>query len=108
MTFGAPSASAQTIDTIAGGEIGDGGPAVDAFLAQPSAAIVDAAGNVYIADTDNHRVRRVDTSGTITTVAGIGTSGSTGDGGPGTLARVNRPIALAFDKAGRVLILDDD
>jgi sugar lactone lactonase YvrE len=103
-----PRAPAQTIDTIVGGNVGDGGSALDAFLAQPGAAVADAQGNVYVADRGNHRVRRIDPSGTISTVVGIGTTGSTGDGGPGTLARINRPAALAFDRSGRLLILDEE
>ena len=64
------------------GYAGDGGPAVEAQLNYPAAVAVDKAGNVYLADTGNHRIRRVDTSGTITTIAGTGEPGYGGDGGP--------------------------
>ncbi len=71
------------IDTIAGRGVGDGSPAVQAPLARPEGVVVDAAGNLYIADTGNNCIRRVDGSGTITTVAGTGEYGYSGDGGPG-------------------------
>ncbi|HKC23945.1 MAG TPA: hypothetical protein VKF32_04340, partial [Thermoanaerobaculia bacterium] len=97
----------QTIDTIVGGATGDGGSALDAFLANPSAAVTDAKGNIYVADTGYHRIRRVDAqTGIITTVVGVGTNGATGDGGPATLARIDKPVALAVDGAGRLLIAD--
>ena len=72
--------AAQTITTVAGGYLGDGQPATLAALNQPSAVFLDSAGNLFIADRDNGRVRRVDTSGTITTVAGGGTSNPGDDG----------------------------
>ena len=74
-----------TISTVAGtGEIGDGGPATQAQLAFPTDVAVDGAGNLYIADAGNHRIRRVDPSGSITTIAGTGERGFAGDGGPAT------------------------
>src|ERR1035437_267040 len=84
-----PEASAQTaiITTAAGngmgisGFSGDGGPATLASLA-PEGFAADASGNLFIADTSNNRIRKVSASGTITTVAGAGTSGFSGDGGP--------------------------
>src|SRR5262245_3404347 len=65
-----------------GAALGDGGPAAQAMLNEPRAAVTDAAGNMYIADYGNHRVRRVAPNGVITTVAGTGISGFSGDGGP--------------------------
>ncbi len=85
---------------------GDGGPAADATLNGPWGIAVDASGNVYIADSNNERVRKVDTSGTITTVAGNGNSGYSGDGGPATGASLNRPVALATDASGNLFIAD--
>jgi sugar lactone lactonase YvrE len=86
------------IETVAGGGsptpgfCGDGGSATSACLDTPSGVAVDEAGNIYIADTKNHRIRRVDASGTITTFVGSGTGGDyAGDGGPATLARLNLP-----------------
>jgi cysteine-rich repeat protein len=103
-----------TIVTIAGriglgcGGGGDGGPAVNASLAAPSGLAVGADGTVYIADTDNHRIRAVDDDGdgVITTVVGTGTAGALGDGGPALAAQLKRPNDIAFDGLGRLLIAD--
>jgi sugar lactone lactonase YvrE len=99
-----------TITTVAGdgsfGFSGDGGPATNAQLAGPNGVAVDAAGNLYIADINNHRVRKVSTSGTITTVAGNGTPGFSGDGGPATNARLRPPTGVAVDAAGNLYIAD--
>ena len=104
--------SSGTITTIAGtGELGfggDGGPATDARLAFPTDVAVDGAGNLYIADSRNHRIRKVDSSGTITTIAGSGEPGFSGDGGPATDARLARPTGVAVDDAGNVYIADTD
>ena len=85
-----------TITTVAGtgeeGRGGDGGPAVEARLDKPRGIAVDSAGDLYIADSDNHRVRRVDSSGTITTVAGTGERGYSGDGGPAIAAALAEPV----------------
>ena len=99
-----------TITTFAGtgerGWAGDGGPAGEALLASPSGIAVDAAGNVYIADTGNRRVRRIDPSGTITTFAGTGERGWAGDGGPAGEALLASPSGIAVDAAGNVYIAD--
>jgi sugar lactone lactonase YvrE len=87
---------------------GDGGPANAAELSGPLAAAVDAAGDVFIADTDNFSVREVSPSGTITTVAGNGAAGFRGDGGPATAAELYRPGGLALDAAGNLYIADTD
>ena len=107
--------SSGTISTIAGsGEFGfggDGGPAIDARLNYPSGVAVDGAGNVYIADLGNQRIRKVDSTGTITTIAGSGETGFGGggfggDGGPATEAQLNYPRGVAIDGAGNVYIAD--
>ena len=93
------------IVTIAGGglEDGDNVPATDVMLNRPLGIALDARGNLYIADTDNHRIRRVNaTTGIITTVAGTGEPGFSGDGGPGTRAMLNAPQGIAIDSAGNI------
>ena len=95
------------IDTFAGLRVsGDGGPAVEAWLDRPQGVAVDLAGNVYIADTYNHRIRRVDATGTITTIAGTGEYGFGGDGGPASQAQLAFPEDVAADGAGNVYIAD--
>ena len=99
-----------TITTVAGtgesGFGGDGGPAVEAELYSPRGVAVDGAGNLFIADTSNHRIRMVDASGTITTVVGTGESGFGGDGGPAVEAEFDRPFGVAVDSAGNLFIAD--
>jgi len=98
------------VTTVAGGNgsgfSGDGGPATEARLREPSGVAVDAQGNLYIGDTKNQRVRKVDPNGIITTVAGNGAKGYSGDGGPATLARLNRPMGVALDAQGNLYIAD--
>ncbi len=100
------------IDTIAGtGELGfggDGGPAVQAQLNYPGGVAVDGAGNVYIADAENHRIRVVDSTGVIRTIAGTGEDGFGGDGGPAVQAQLNFPSGMALDDAGNVYIADTE
>jgi uncharacterized protein (TIGR03437 family) len=85
---------------------GDNGPAVNASVNRPEGLAVDTAGNLYIADYGNNRIRRVGTDGTITTIAGTGTAGSTGDGGPATKALLSHPWGVALDSSGDVFIAD--
>ncbi len=98
------------ISTFAGtgvaGFSGDSGPAAQAQLNTPQGLAVDSAGNVYIADTLNNRVRRVDADGTITTVAGVGAAGYVGDGKPGPEAQLNLPTGLAIGSSDTVFISD--
>ena len=87
---------------------GDGGPATSASLAAPSDVAIDAAGNVYISDTANHRIRKVDVATRIiTTYAGsFSSTGPVGDGGPAHLASLNNPTNIEFDPAGNLVISD--
>jgi len=99
------------ITTVAGngtqGYGGDGGPAADAELNYPAGVAVDSAGNFYIADARNNRIRRVDAGGIITTVAGNGIQGYGGDGGLATSAELNYPAGVAFDASGNLYIADN-
>jgi DNA-binding beta-propeller fold protein YncE len=91
----------------AAGELkGDGGPAIKAWLQEPQSIVFDQLGNLYIADRDNHAIRRVDTRGIITTIAGTGTEGFSGDGGQATQAKLAQPLGLAFDAAGNLYFAD--
>ena len=85
---------------------GDGGPAIDAQLNRPAGVYADAVGNIFIADEFNHCIRRIDASGTITTIAGCDTAGFAGDGGPATAAKLNYPTSVKMNKAGELIIVD--
>ena len=91
-----------------GGFQGDGGQATDARLNGPSAVAVDVQNNLYIADAENHRIRKVDTNGIITTIAGTGIDGFSGDGGPATLAQLNIPRGIVADNRGNLFIADTE
>lgn len=100
-----------TVSTVAGtgmpGSSGDGGPAVDAQLNQPVGVAVDTNDNIYIADSYNHKIRKIDHSTLqITTFAGSTDAGSSGDNGPATDARLYYPTGVAVDAAGNVYIAD--
>ena len=99
-----------TIDTVAGngqrGYSGDGGDPKRAELFAPLGVAISPDGSVFIADTNNHRVRRIDHGGKIVTFAGTGRAAFGGDGGPATAADLNLPTGLAFDTAGNVYIAD--
>jgi uncharacterized repeat protein (TIGR01451 family) len=104
--------STGTITTFAGTgaccTLGDGGAATSAFLDSPTGVAVDGAGNLYIADTFNERVRKVDGTGTINTVAGNGNYGYSGDGGPASAAAFRYPYALSVDASGNVAVVDQN
>jgi sugar lactone lactonase YvrE len=102
-----PPARGQSILTVAGGGTDDGRPATAAGLGNASGVTVDAAGNILIADTDNNRIRRVDSvTGIITTCAGNGSTGYAGDGGPATEAGLHKPSRVALDGQGRLLVTE--
>ncbi|GAB1332772.1 NHL domain-containing protein [Streptomyces sennicomposti] len=98
------------VSTVAGtgaaGFRGDGGPAAAAQLNYPREVAVDKAGAVYIADTNNHRIRKITVDGTISTVAGTGAAGFRGDGGSATAAQLNLPLGVAVDSTGVLYISD--
>jgi sugar lactone lactonase YvrE len=100
--------AAGIISTFAGtgtiGYTGDGGPATSARISHPAGLTFDAAGNLYVAETVNNIIRKVSPSGIISTVAGSGSVGYSGDGGPATLATMNDPIGVAVDLAGNIYI----
>jgi sugar lactone lactonase YvrE len=98
------------METVAGtgkaGHAGDGGKATAALLKQPFHCDLDAAGNLYIAEAENHCIRRIDRKGVISTVAGTGTKGYDGDGGLATRATLNEPYSVAVDGTGDLYIVD--
>jgi sugar lactone lactonase YvrE len=101
----------NVLSTVAGtgqkGYAGDGGPAIAASMNEPYEVRFDAAGNMFFAEMQNHVVRRVDAkTRVITTVAGTGTPGFAGDGGPANQAQLRQPHSIAFDAEGRLLICD--
>jgi len=87
---------------------GDGGPAVAAQVDDPNGIAFDSAGNLYFADANNHRIRRIDRNGIITTVAGTGTPGFGGDGGPGTSAQLDHPFGIGMARGDLLYIADAD
>ena len=99
------------ISTVAGtgvqGFSGDGGPATNAQLNAP-ASVTFSGGNLYIADSSNQRIRKVSSDGTITTIAGNGSKGFSGDGGPGASASLASPLGMAMDGLGNLYVADGD
>jgi sugar lactone lactonase YvrE len=104
--------SAGQITTVAGtgaqGFAGDAGSATAAELNEPSGIAATADGRIFIADTANQRIRVISAAGTISTYAGTGLAGKSGDNGPATTAQLSRPTGLALDAAGNLLIADED
>ncbi len=105
------AAASSFLTTVAGtgtrGFSGDNGPAQTAQISRAIRLDIDNAGNLYFTDTDNHRIRKIAPNGTITTVAGNGAAGFSGDGGPAIAARLNFPIAVAVDGSGNLYIVDN-
>jgi sugar lactone lactonase YvrE len=99
-----------TLSVVAGtgtcGFSGDGGPATAAQLNDPNGLALDSAGNLYVADSNNQRIRRIDRNGIITTVAGTGTAGFSGDGGLGTRARLYDPFGLGIGPGNKLYIAE--
>ena len=102
---GSPATAAAPVQTSTAS--GDGGPATSAELLQPAGVAVDGSGNIFIADTGNCRIQKVTAStGDISTVAGTGVCGSSGDGGPATSAELWGPWGIAVDGSGNIFIAD--
>jgi sugar lactone lactonase YvrE len=99
-------ATGHPINSQAGGDVGDGGPATDAKLGFVSGLAVDSAGNLFLTDLFAQRIRKIDLNGIITTVGGNGFSGYSGDGGPAASATLDYPLALAADGAGNLYVSD--
>jgi uncharacterized protein (TIGR03437 family) len=93
-------------DGIMGGFSGDGGPAIKAQLNRPFGVVVDSAGNIFFTDSYNQRVRKIDTNGIITTLAGTGVAGFSGDGGPALSATMGFPTGIALDTTGKIFVAD--
>jgi sugar lactone lactonase YvrE len=93
-------------DDMFGNYWGDGGKAADSAVYYPLGVVADNAGNLYVADSSNSRVRKVAPDGSITTVAGNGVSGYSGDGGPAISAQLKAPAGLALDASGNLYIAD--
>lgn len=101
------SGQAQLITTVMSGtNVNDGGPATSAALNAPTGITFDGAGNLYIADSYEHTIRKVDGAGTITTIAGRGTRGFSGDGGAATQAQFYSPSGIAIDASGIIYVAD--
>lgn len=102
--------SAGIVSTIAGngqlGYSGDGGPATAARLNRPFGIAIDDAGNLFISEEENHVIRKITTAGVISTIAGTGDEGYSGDGGPAVKARLSLPHRLAIDRDGTIYIAD--
>src|SRR5262245_32099645 len=95
------------IDTIAGSDwVGDNGPATSAVLFQADGIAADANANLYISDAVNHRIRKVTRSGIISTIAGTGVAGFSGDGGPAASSKLNSPYGIAIDGIGNLYVAD--
>ncbi len=108
---GSTCAKAQTITTVAGtgvaGYTGDGGPATMAEINNPYAIAEDGSGNLYFTDYANNRIRKINSAGIVTTVAGTGAAGFSGDGGPAALAQINGPYGISVDIASGSIYFAD-
>jgi hypothetical protein len=100
------SAATPKVITVAGGYVGDGKPAISASLAGPTSVVRDAQGNLYVGDNNNCRIRKIRPNGTISTFAGTGLCGYSGDGGSAKSATISGASGLTFDRTGNLLFAD--
>src|SRR5687768_9143482 len=104
------AAAPLRIETVAGtgkaGFSGDGGPALQAELNNPYGLVVGPGGALFVCDMGNHRIRKIDKKGIITTVAGNGVKGWSGDGGPALAAALNEPYEIRFDRGGNMYFVE--
>lgn len=101
-----PASLAQSVTTVAGGFVGDGRPATKASFQVPTWIVRDASGNAYVSDQGEQRIRKITNTGVISTYAGTGIAGFSGDGGPSHLAMVNAPLGMTLDSAGDLVFAD--
>ncbi|MFK7768730.1 MAG: NHL repeat-containing protein [Mariniblastus sp.] len=106
LKIGSDGVAQRIVGTGVSGFSGDGGPAKEAQICFTNHLAVDSQGSLYIADTGNHRIRKVSTDGTIETIAGTGERGFMGDGGPAIDAELHNPVAIAVDHESNVFIAD--
>lgn len=104
--IGADGIAKRIAGTGEPGFSGDGGPALNAQVYWTNHLVADLKGNLFLADTGNHRIRKISADGMITTVAGTGEKGFSGDGGPATQAAIHNPVAIAIDPQGSLYIAD--
>jgi len=101
-----PASFAQTVTTVAGGYVGDGKPATQASLQFPASVAQDRQGNTYVTDQGAQRIRKVTAAGVISTIAGTGIAGFSGDGGQARLAQINAPLGITVDALGDIVFAD--
>ena len=100
------ASSAQKVTTVAGGFVGDGGPATKASFQIPARVVRDKSGNTYVSDETEQRIRKITKTGAISTYAGTGIAGYSGDGGPANLAKLNVPSGLTVDPTNELILSD--
>src|SRR5246127_2814084 len=102
----APASLAQKVTTVAGGFVGDGGAATSASFQVPVGMVQDRSGNTYVTDEGEQRIRKITSAGVISTYAGTGIAGFSGDGGPARSAQMNAPLGITRDAAGDLVFAD--
>lgn len=101
-----PASLAQKVATVAGGFVGDGGAATSASFQLPVGMVQDSSGNTYVTDEGGQRIRKITSAGVISTYAGTGIAGFSGDGGPASSAQMNAPLSITRDASGDLVFAD--